>query len=63
MQMESDPPFPENHRYPGRLFSVGHSNQELSQLVALLCGAGVTAVADVRSAPLAVDCGSSTASR
>jgi uncharacterized protein (DUF488 family) len=34
-----------------RLFSVGHSNQELPQLVALLQRAGVTAVADVRSVP------------
>ena len=51
MQMESNPPSPETPTCPGRPFSVGHSNQELPQLVALLRGAGVTAVADVRSAP------------
>lgn len=34
-----------------RLFSVGHSNQELPGLIALLQKAGVTAVADVRSVP------------
>jgi uncharacterized protein (DUF488 family) len=34
-----------------RLFSVGHSNLTLAGLVDLLRGAGVTAVADVRSAP------------
>jgi uncharacterized protein (DUF488 family) len=34
-----------------RLFSVGHSNQELPHLIALLKQAGVTAVADVRSVP------------
>jgi hypothetical protein len=34
-----------------RLFSVGHSNQELPQLIAPLRRAGVTAVADVRSVP------------
>src|SRR5947207_3599115 len=34
-----------------RLFSVGHSNHDLPRLVGLLQGAGVTAVADVRSSP------------
>ena len=34
-----------------RLFSVGHSNHELPQLIVLLRRAGVTAVADVRSNP------------
>jgi uncharacterized protein (DUF488 family) len=34
-----------------RLFSIGHSDQELFQLLALLEKAGVTAVADVRSVP------------
>lgn len=33
------------------LFSIGHSNQELSQFTALLRGAGVNAVADVRTSP------------
>jgi uncharacterized protein (DUF488 family) len=33
------------------LFSVGHSNHELEHFIALLQGAGITAVADVRSAP------------
>ncbi len=51
MQMESDPPPPENTAPLGRLFSVGHSNQESPRLVALLRRAGVTAVADVRSSP------------
>jgi uncharacterized protein (DUF488 family) len=35
----------------GVLFSVGHSNHELEHFLDLLTGAGVTAVADVRSAP------------
>jgi uncharacterized protein (DUF488 family) len=34
-----------------RLFSVGHSNHDLAHFLDLLGGAGVTAVADVRSAP------------
>jgi uncharacterized protein (DUF488 family) len=34
-----------------RLFTVGHSNLDLGEFVALLAGAGVTAVADVRSSP------------
>lgn len=34
-----------------RLFSVGHSNHELEQFIALLRGAGITAIADVRSYP------------
>jgi uncharacterized protein (DUF488 family) len=34
-----------------RLLSVGHSDQELTHLIALLRKAGVTAVADVRSVP------------
>ena len=33
------------------LFSVGHSNHDWPRLLALLHGAGVTAVADVRSSP------------
>jgi hypothetical protein len=40
------PPRPEP-----RLFSVGHSNHDLPRLVELLRGAGITAVADVRSQP------------
>src|SRR6202521_5107034 len=51
MQMESKPPPPPTPVSAGRLFSVGHSNQELAQLVALLRQAGVDAVADVRSSP------------
>lgn len=35
----------------GRLLSVGHSNHEWLAFLALLRGAGVTAVADVRSSP------------
>lgn len=34
-----------------RLFSVGHSDSELPQFLALLRRAGVTAIADVRSSP------------
>jgi uncharacterized protein (DUF488 family) len=34
-----------------RLFTVGHSNQSLPQLIALLQSQGVNAVADVRSMP------------
>jgi uncharacterized protein (DUF488 family) len=34
-----------------RLYSIGHSNHDLSRLVQLLQSAGVTAVADVRSQP------------
>jgi uncharacterized protein (DUF488 family) len=34
-----------------RLYTVGHSNHDLSAFLALLAGAGVTAVADVRSSP------------
>ena len=49
--MENDAPPPPTPVPAGRLFSVGHSNQELPQLVALLRRAGVTAVADVRSSP------------
>ncbi len=48
--MENDAP-PPTPVPAGRLFSVGHSNQELPQLAALLRRAGVTAVADVRSSP------------
>jgi uncharacterized protein (DUF488 family) len=36
---------------PPRLLSVGHSNHELAFFLALLDGAGVTAIADVRSSP------------
>jgi uncharacterized protein (DUF488 family) len=35
----------------GWLYTIGHSHHELSQLVELLCKAGVTTVADVRSHP------------
>src|SRR5438105_2331658 len=35
----------------GRLFTVGHSNHEPEALLELLRGAGVTALADVRSSP------------
>src|SRR4051794_10065082 len=38
-------------RSPPRLLSVGHSNHELPAFLDLLRAAGVTAVADVRSAP------------
>ena len=48
--MESEPP-PSTPPPAGRLFSVGHSNQELPQFVALLRRAGADAVADVRSSP------------
>src|SRR5262245_15452457 len=34
-----------------RLLSVGHSNHSFEQFVELLRGAGVTALADVRSSP------------
>jgi uncharacterized protein (DUF488 family) len=34
-----------------RLFTIGHSNHEPETLLELLLGAGVTAVADVRSSP------------
>ncbi len=34
-----------------RLYSIGHSNHDLSRLLQLLQGPGVTAVADVRSQP------------
>jgi uncharacterized protein (DUF488 family) len=33
------------------IFSVGHSNHELASFLALLRGAGITAIADVRSSP------------
>jgi uncharacterized protein (DUF488 family) len=33
------------------LFSVGHSNHDLARFLALLRGAGITAIADVRSSP------------
>src|SRR5262245_53373604 len=36
---------------PPRLLSVGYSNLDLDAFLALLAGAGVTAVADVRSRP------------
>ncbi len=39
-----DDPFP-------RLLSVGYSNHDLDAFLALLAGAGVTAIADVRSSP------------
>jgi uncharacterized protein (DUF488 family) len=45
-QLSSDP-----EALGHRLFSVGHSDQELHQLITLLRKAGVTAVADVRSVP------------
>jgi uncharacterized protein (DUF488 family) len=34
-----------------RLFSIGHSNHDLADLIGLLRGAGIAAVADVRSRP------------
>ena len=44
---------PESRTQPptGRLLSVGHSNHDWPRLLGLLRGAGVTAVADVRSSP------------
>jgi uncharacterized protein (DUF488 family) len=51
MQRKNDAPPRSTPVSAGRLFSVGHSNQELSQLIALLEKAGVAAVADVRSSP------------
>jgi uncharacterized protein (DUF488 family) len=51
MQTKNDPPSPSTPVSVGRLFSVGHSNQELSQFMALLRGPGVNAVADVRTSP------------
>jgi uncharacterized protein (DUF488 family) len=51
MQIKNDPPSPSTPVFVGRLFSVGHSNQELAQFTALLGGAGVNAVADVRTSP------------
>src|SRR5437867_2713855 len=52
-QMDKDAPtFPGPGSPTGvRLFTVGHSNHDLPRLVQLLQGAGVTAVADVRSSP------------
>jgi hypothetical protein len=50
--MKSDPPsLAPPLRSAGTLFSVGHSNHDPSALLALLRGAGVSAVADVRSSP------------
>jgi uncharacterized protein (DUF488 family) len=41
-----------NAEAPGpRLYTVGHSNHDLPTFLALLAGAAVTAVADVRSSP------------
>src|SRR5207244_10566414 len=40
---------PEQIISAARLFSIGHSNHSLDHLIHLLQGAGVTAVADVRS--------------
>jgi uncharacterized protein (DUF488 family) len=37
---------------PARLFTIGHSNQTLERFLDLLAAAGVTAIADVRSAPM-----------
>lgn len=37
---------------PKRLFTIGHSNQTLEQFLDLLTGAGVAAIADVRSQPM-----------
>jgi uncharacterized protein (DUF488 family) len=51
MQTKNDPPPPSTPVFVGRLFSVGHSNQEWAQFTALLRGAGVNAVADVRTSP------------
>jgi uncharacterized protein (DUF488 family) len=36
---------------PREILTIGHSNHPIEQFLALLQGAGVTAVADVRSAP------------
>src|ERR1700733_5103070 len=36
---------------PHEVLTIGHSNHSIEQFLALLQGAGVTAVADVRSAP------------
>ncbi len=50
--MESDSHSSEDTgRLAARLFTVGHSNHEPETLLELLRGAGVTAVADVRSSP------------
>ena len=38
-------------RLSERLFTIGHSHHEIERFVALLRGAGVSAVADVRSSP------------
>jgi uncharacterized protein (DUF488 family) len=38
------------------LFTVGHSNHPVERFVALLCDAGVTAIADVRSVPFSRRC-------
>jgi len=51
---ETDPlliPPMEAARLGERLFSVGHSHHTIDAFLALLRGAGVTAVADVRSSP------------
>jgi uncharacterized protein (DUF488 family) len=37
---------------PGRLFTIGHSNHEVPRFLALLAGAGIDAIADVRSQPV-----------
>jgi uncharacterized protein (DUF488 family) len=46
MQIENDAPF-----LSERLFTVGHSNHEPERFLALLLQHGITAIADVRSAP------------
>src|SRR5437588_467840 len=33
------------------LFTIGHSNHPIERFLALICGAGVTSIADVRSVP------------
>jgi hypothetical protein len=51
--MDKDSPTSPGSALPAgvRLFSVGHSNHDQPRFVRLLQGAGVTAVADVRSSP------------
>ncbi len=41
----------DGRRLSERLFTIGHSHHEIERFIALLRGAGVSAVADVRSSP------------
>jgi uncharacterized protein (DUF488 family) len=50
METES-PPIEDAGALVDRLYTIGHSNHEPEALLELLHGAGVTAVADVRSSP------------